>query len=257
MNHRSTPIFPSRSQRAARVLGVAAMLCAPCVFAPATWAAEQTVVIPVEYATKEGEGKLADVFFNNRPTIRYQQVYDSFTFQSLSADSIQIIGMRFRVNGPGIGSFSAVIPTIEIRLSTSTRNPAQMSANFVENVGLDETVVLAEGPLQLSGQAVGAAPQPFNVEVRFEQSFWYDPRAGHLLIDILRAGPGSGEAFDLDLGYFTTGFAIGSYGSSTATVVNREGGLVTQLMFNKVPEPSVWALAGLGCLVFCYWKRKA
>jgi hypothetical protein len=255
MKNRSTPIFPSRSQRAARVLGVAAVLCAPCLFAPATWAAEQTVVAPPQYANREGEGQLGDVFDHVRSRIRYQQVYDAPAFQAVATDIINITGIRFRMNGIASGSFDVVVPKIEIRLSTSPNDSAGLSTIFSNNVGPDLLVVYPEASLRLQGQGLGQSPNPFNVEIRFEQSFWYDPRAGHLLLEILK--PGDGVLMPMfDLGFNGVGYAMGIYDSPTAALVRHPDGLVTQFIYTTVPEPQSWALGTVGVLCLMLLRRR-
>lgn len=253
MSNRSTSMIPSRSPRAARVIGMAAMLCAPCVFAPVTWAAEQTVVAPPQYANKEGETRDGDAFNNRRNRIRYQQVFDAPAFQAVSSDIIQITGIRFRLDdGDGsVGSFDVVVPKIEIRLSSSPRDSLHMSETFAENVGSDVTVVYPESPLRLSGQWVGLPPQPFNVEIRFEQSFWYDPRAGHLLLEIFKPGQGALMP-DFDQGFDGVSFARGGYDNASATLVQHRVGMVAQFIYTAVPEPSVLTLmvvSGLALLL--------
>jgi len=257
MNNRSTPIFPSGSPRAARVLGVAAMLCAPCVFAPATWAAEQTVVSPPQYANQEGETNYGDAFDIQISRIRYQQVFDAPAFQAVSSDIIQITGIRFRLDdGDGsVGSFDVVVPKIEIRLSSSPRDSLRMSETFAENVGSDVKVVYPEAPLRLSGQWVGLPPQPFNVEIRFEQSFWYDPRAGHLLLEILK--PGQGAIMPrFDQGFDGVSYARGGYDNASATLVRHRVGMVAQFIYTAVPEPSVMALIVVGGLALLLGKGR-
>jgi len=218
-------------------------------------ASEQTVVVPIEYANREGDLSFGDVFNQSYNTVRYQQVYDASEFQNLSGDIIQITGVRFRVDGRGVGSFDVVLPRVEIRLSTSANSPVQMSRVFSENVGPDNSVVYPEAPLKLTGQGLGLSPQPFNVEIRFEQAFWYDPRAGHLLLDILRPGDGFSIVFPFDLAYDKTGYAISTYNNPTATVLRNNTGLATQFIFNAVPEPSIVAIGFLG-LAFVLLKRK-
>lgn len=259
MSAPSDPVPSTWLRHAARLALAAGALGLWAAATTPPMAAEQTVVSPPQYANSDSIFRSSSVPFNNLSShIRYQQVFDAGAFQAVADDIIQIHGISLRADEarlPGVPWFAAVVPKIEIRLATSPLNASRMSATFADNVGPDLAVVYPEGPLSLwVSRDNAAAPQPFLTTIRFDQPFWYDPGAGHLLLDILK--PEGGAPFDFGFDAGGGAYAIGGYDAPSADLVNRGNGLIVQFIFTPIPEPGVAALLLLGCLALRLGKAR-
>lgn len=116
-------------------------------------------------------------------SMRYQQVYPASDFVCDSSN-IYVTSVAFRMDHGGVG----LIRNMQINLSTTQRGGTHgdnLSTNFVENVGADDTVVF------------GPAPHYFDYlvssnRVFFDRPFLYNPAMGNLLLDV-RIYDGAGE----------------------------------------------------------------
>ena len=211
-------------------------------------------VVPVGYDNIEGNGH-AGAPFNVGIDVHYQQMYSASQFQGLG-DNLLITELRFRVNSLD-SAFDKVLPTVDIRLSTSTRSPEAMSLELVQNVGQNETVVFAKGPLHLSSQKAG-----FDVVVPLTTPFLYIPSEGSLLMDV-RKFDNSTIRSDLDLQFYTKlqGSPMASIEGigedATFGVVVESSGLVTKFGYEVVPEPRTYAFLGLGLLGVLVYQTAA
>lgn len=164
-------------------LVVLATLTTGLVSASAQDAATQ-VVAPAGVETVDGNS------FNRFPfglvggSMRYQQAHAAALFPG----SGTITELRFRPDVDAGGAFGPVELDVEIRLSTTASPPDTMSRVFADNVGPDETVVLARGPLTLASAASGDAVNAFDVVVPLTTPFEYDPAMGNLLVDVFVHG---------------------------------------------------------------------
>jgi hypothetical protein len=86
---------------------------------------------------------------------------------------VQISGVSFRVDESEL-SMSAIIPRVEIRMSTSLRSPASMSTLYANTVGVDELLVYARDAVHISSVG-GNSPNLFGIVFPFDQTFNYDP----------------------------------------------------------------------------------
>lgn len=123
--------------------------------------------------------------------VRTQLAYGSEHF---SSSGLFITELRFRPDYYYGRAFTSTVSQIQIRLSTSARDPDQLSRTFAENVGRDETVVF-DGSLPLASAFAGPAtgPKDFDIVIPLSQPFLYGPALGALLVDI-RNFSGSGAS---------------------------------------------------------------
>ena len=241
-----------------RCLGARVCAVILCLLGPATnsHGVGQTnyTVAPVGYDNIEGNGREV-IPFNASIRVRYQQMYSASQFQGLG-DNLLITELRFRVDSSSF-SFDTVLPSVDIRLSTSTRSPEAMSVTFSQNVGQNETVVLTKGPLHLSSQRVG-----FDVVVPLTTPFLYIPSEGSLLMEV-RKYDTSFILSDLDGLFYPKlqGAPMASLEGigegATSGLVVESSGLVTKFGYEVVPESRAYAFFGLGLLVFCLCRTSA
>jgi hypothetical protein len=156
----------------------------------------QDLVVPNANANVEGNFGNEypfDIGANGISSMRYQQVYDASQFGAVPAGGAYITALAFRVDA-GFGAFAATLPSIQINLSTTPSVPDGLSTTFANNVGPDDTVVYS-GALQLSSAAIGS-PAAFDIIIPLTTSFWYNPVAGDLLLDVRNFGGGTSQQFD-------------------------------------------------------------
>ena len=157
------------------------------VMVPPVAAQTSMLVVPNEVATVEGNSANAWPFNIGAASFRaqrYHQVYGASDFASLSGPQ-RITQIAFRPDSEAGAAFAATIPSIEIRLSTTTKAPDGLSAVFADNVGANDTVVYA-GALSLSSSFDGPpeGPKAFDIVINLQTPFNYDPAAGNLLLDV-------------------------------------------------------------------------
>jgi hypothetical protein len=180
-------------------------------------------------------------------TMRYQQVYGASAFGDLSEEGGWITAMAFRFEAGSGGG--ANIPNVQINLSTTPRAVDGLSTVFADNVGLDNTIVLGPGQAPFFNNTPGAPPF-FPVMMTFDRAFYYDPKAGNLLLDVWlsEAAPPDFQTRFLDASHVLGDSVSRVYGdtvnspSGTADTL----GLVTAFTVTPVPEPSAWVILLLG-----------
>lgn len=224
--------------------------------------AQGTFVVPSANANRMGGDGAAPIMpgpgTDNIP-YRYQQVFGA-NDMTLPYGVYYLTGVSFRLVAPvaGSSSLNAVVPDIEMRLSTTYTVVDHLSSFFANNTGSDEAVVIPRGPLQVTGTYVpGQAVQPFSVHVSFAEPFLFNHSPEkNLLLDIINY-KGSSLRVAMD--------GAGIPGDSVSSVAyNRlsEGvglttGLIAQFEYRAVPEPSVTALLGMGsCGLFIMGRRR-
>jgi hypothetical protein len=115
-------------------------------------------------------------------TLRSQQVYTGSEF---GTTPILITAIYWRPS-PNLGAaFSTVVPSLQVNLSTTSKQGDELSSTFAENIGRDEKVVF-NGPLKFSSEFQDAAggTKKFDMKLRLKHPFYYDPAEGNLLLDI-------------------------------------------------------------------------
>ena len=162
--------------------------CAGALALVSSAASAETVVAPGDLEFVEGTSN------NCFPYIcgpqRYQQVYEASHFDGISGIIEQI---RYRVDGFYSESFSNTYD-LEIRLSHTSVTATTLSTIFEDNIGGDETLVLDESAVVISGMG-GSTPNPFNIIVDVDNLFAYNG-VDNLLVDITVFSGEGGPQFD-------------------------------------------------------------
>jgi hypothetical protein len=134
----------------------------------------------VVHPTYEGRdaGAGASTLFDN---MRSQQVYSGSLFPT---GQVLITEIRWRPSARYGRPSSTTISDFQLNLSTTTRQPGQLSTTFATNVGPDDTVVF-HGALPVSSAFTGPAggPKDFDIVVPLSTPFAFDPTQGNLLVE--------------------------------------------------------------------------
>jgi hypothetical protein len=208
------------------------------------------VAVPGQFEWEPGDASTwwpFGYFSDRTPSCRYQQVYDASEFAAITNGGGWINGLAFRLKGgTGLG---ALLPDIQINLSTTGREPDGMSLVFSENVGGNDTLVLGPGPFYLRNNVPGA-PSGFPVLIELNQPFYYNPQAGNLLMDVrynLAPPPGDPPGpFDASWGPGDSISSLFARGVGSVTGTADTIGLVTAFEITPVPEPGSLFLLALG-----------
>jgi hypothetical protein len=111
--------------------------------------------------------------------MRYQQVYAASSFTNVSPDLIYLTTVSFFLNAQSNRTYGWSIPGMQINLSTTSKALDNLSTNFAENVGPDDTVVF--GPAQHDFIGLGGYGQ---LLLPLDRPFHYRPASGNLLLDV-------------------------------------------------------------------------
>lgn len=162
-----------------------ALACLASLGAGATAARSDTVVVPNVNEAQPGPSNNSFPF--DQGDMRYQQVYAADQFQGITGLVTQI---AYRVDEEAGGAFTSNPIDTEIRLSTTTAGPNNLSETFADNIGPDETLVF-DGSLTLTSDGSGA----FDIVVDVDDNYFYDG-SGNLLVDIKVFGLARSTSFD-------------------------------------------------------------
>ncbi len=234
-----------------RGLGFKIFLACVAVWASMSAQAGVVVVVPNSLAAAEGNSNNAFPFNIDRfghASMRYQQVFDSSEFSTLSGPSL-LTQIAFRPDSSDGSAFSSLLASIQINFSTTAGSPDALSSTFATNVGSDDMVVF-NGPLALSSADIAGpgGTRAFDIIINLTTPFLYDPAAGDLLLDVRNFAGGLTTQFDAHVsGDSVSRVWVGNVGSSTGSPDTL--GLVAQFTFESVPEPGTLALLALGLLV--------
>jgi acid phosphatase len=210
------------------------------------------MIVPNNLSTTAGDTGNLFPIFSSKP-MRSQQVYAKSQFSRFGAGGENINSIAFRAHAPGV-SFAGFVPQLQVRLSTTQKNPDGLSSTFADNAGVDDTQVFS-GPLAVSvnNSASPTAVNTFDIVITFTTPFHYNPASGNLLIDI-RNMEGGTEVPPLDQEMDATGATgdsvsrVYNYGDVNAAAAGESGtiaendtvGLVTEFgtLTNAAPPPS-------------------
>jgi hypothetical protein len=209
------------------------------------FATEIKIVSPSLYAASDAP----DAITNGADNIRGQQVFSAADFAALPPGQNLLSSIGIRVDSslslPRTTSYSSFL----IRFSTTSKSSPNLSFNFAENIGLDETIVY-QGPLTIStsptnsGIPGGSAQFDF-YNIDLQTPFSYDPAKGNLLFDFefYRQGPDPG--FDFLLSASPASQMVTNFAGNSIAGFNW-GGVVVDFTF--VPEPSTLFVCCIGML---------
>jgi hypothetical protein len=213
-----------------------------------------TIVAPNGLENVEGDTSAIGLFGGGSSS-RTQVIYSSQQFTSLPREGVYITALRFRMDGQYADSFSAS-PELEIRMSTTLRNPNGLSADWADNIGANETVVVPRSFVPISsGSPRLGGPNSFSIEIPFPTRFRYLPTEGNLLMDARVFSAAGTRNLDWKFGDADgVSVAVGPLSLSSAITISQSG-LITQFVFEPIPEPSCWSLviAGLGGILL--WRK--
>jgi hypothetical protein len=213
-----------------------------------------TIVVPNSAAMTEGDGNNAWPFNRgDSSSQRYQQVFAASQFGGLPSGGGLISQIVFRPDAFFGNAFTSTLPDIQIDLSTTSAPDDGLSTTFANNVGSNDTVVFARGPLTLSSAFTGPpnGPKDFDIIITLTTPFFYNPANGNLLLDVRNFGGGSTTFFDA---VFQVGDGVSrvySQNVNDATGTPDSIGLVTGFVI--VPEPGSAALLLVGGGTLLAW----
>ena len=215
----------------------------------ATVLADQTFVVPEEYASTEaGSSDNAPLGASEQ---HFQQVFSSALLTNLSVGD-WIDAIAFRVDGNETALPAQTIPIYDISLSESPNAPGSLSATFADNRGADFLTVRS-GPLTINAGDFpgGSSPNDFGW-IQFSTPYQY--QGGDLLIEVdyqgFSAGRDADAAYSFSASLAQTAFGNG-YNSTTADAGLYAEALVVgfSIMTDPVPEPSVLLVFGICVLL--------
>jgi hypothetical protein len=142
-------------------------------------------VVPSDSQKQEGDAYTAALAV----PIHQQEVYSASQFPQVP---LRIVELRYRPDvqyGGAVGPFSANLSHVSFRLSTTSKPPGGLSMWFSDNVGADETLVY-DAPWRFETKYIGGTegPKKFDIVLRLERPFLYDPSKGNLLVDLRNYG---------------------------------------------------------------------
>jgi hypothetical protein len=209
-----------------------------------------TVVVPNSAAMTEGDTNNSYPFNITPfgvPSQRYQQVYAASQFGGGGLIT-QII---FRPDATFGNAFTSTLPDIQIDLSTTSAPDDGLSTTFANNVGSNDTVVFARGPLTLSSAFTGPpnGPKDFDIIITLTTPFFYNPAMGNLLLDVRNFGGGSTTVFDAVSPLGDGVSRVFSQNVNDMTGTTDSLGLVTGFVIVPEPGSAALLLAGGGTLL--------
>ncbi len=172
-----------RSAPALLVAAWAALLTVPTLTAHAQ---QNNVVVPNSLANTEGSGNNSypfNIFPLAVSSLRFQQVFNAGEF---GTRRLLITDLEFRPDAAQGIDFLGFINDIQINLSTTSAAADGLSTTFANNVGANNTIVYPRYNLTLSSGFLGPllGPKNFDVTIRLNTPFVYEPTLGNLLLDV-------------------------------------------------------------------------
>ncbi|MCR9248228.1 MAG: hypothetical protein NXI31_24625 [bacterium] len=165
--------------------------CAVVLLLSSVTLAQGPLVLPASHAATEGSS-VTNVPFGRGTPARVQNVYDPLLFQG----PVTISELAFRIDGGATANSKLV--DCEIRMSTMPGALLQLSADFAQNRGADEIVVLSRQLLTLPAHSAVGSPNAFLQPFVLSTPFSYDPAFGSLCVEVVVFGQPPG-AYPLDI----------------------------------------------------------
>ena len=185
-------------------------------------------------------------------SIRIQEVHRASDFVDPDGLILMITGISYSApSWSGRVPIDVTLPNIEIRMSTTLKNPDALSMSFADNIGSDETVVYS-GPLRLYETEL----ESYDIHIPIIP-FYYTPAGGNLLIDTFnydtipsRVDPD----WTLDaVDRFSDSVSLVSSGSSGVTSPSggfSTAGFMIRFTYTPVPEPGTLTILVIGLVSF-------
>lgn len=147
-----------------------------------------SVFIPEKTRHADGNAVVDLPFAHTRGPVRYQQVYAASAFSNLPPGGALLTRIFFRADCGSSRVFT--VTNLQVNLSTTSRGPDDLSSNFVENIGSDDTVVFSSKPWFTpgSGGCTPTVPIGFQKDIVLDLPFFYNPARGNLLLDLRNWG---------------------------------------------------------------------
>jgi hypothetical protein len=204
-----------------------------------------TLVVPRNAQPNSGG---AIILQSNGTTREYQELVPAVEFGALG--KMEITQFAWRSRGGGINE-DVLLPSLEIRLSTTTTTLSSLSPVISQNIGADQTTVFS-GPYLLKS-ILENPNEAFNISFQFARSFQYNPKEGNLLAEVIITAPaGTPQSLPLSFGLLNEANGLGLAAEGFVA----KSGPVTQFTFLSVPEPTPILLVVFGLCLLLKLKRK-
>jgi hypothetical protein len=195
------------------------------------------LVVPAESSTDKG-----DSAYTMSGSVPLQQIYASSEFEGVNNTTILITGVSFRSDLEFL-SFDAVIPKVDLWLSTSPKSLSDTRIFPSENYGPDRLNVYSAQDVRLMARPASVAgAAPFDFTFKFQNPYLYKADKGNLVLDIQLQTPDATPKLDaqwlreFDRARF---IFLGPAASGSEWQVDSRS-LITQFQYQLVPEPLIW-----------------
>lgn len=198
--------------------------------------------VPAELEKVHGNGfSMIPFGFDLGQSIRFQQVFEASQFSKLPKGGGFLTWFQDIRGACGSIVVAAAFTNVEVRLSSTTRGPDQLSSTFSDNVGTDEVIAFT-GRM---GAGSGGSCERFGGTGiwMLDTPFFYDPGSGkHLLLELRVSDPNyteGGKKVTMETHSVTNDsisrVAAFSSVATTADVVDTAG-LIATFIFHRPPS---------------------
>ena len=142
---------------------------------------EIAIVSPPEYSNTDGDRATPSSCCPSY--LRFQQVFPAEHFDSIVRG--RVTGLAWRPDQFLLDPLVIGPTRWEIRLSTSEKEPGNLSSVYADNSGRNETTVLDGVRTIRAANTELDQPRTFDYVVQFDRPFLYDTQDGNLLVDYI------------------------------------------------------------------------